>query len=54
MEWLLEITTAAHDPGEVLSTMQRSNWIAKGQVSQLLARRVELERRKAEGKTGRN
>jgi tetratricopeptide (TPR) repeat protein len=52
MEWLLEITTAAHDPGEVLSTMQRSNWIAKGQVSQLLQRRVELERRKAQGKTG--
>jgi tetratricopeptide (TPR) repeat protein len=51
MDWLLEITTAAHDPGDVLSTIQRGNWIAKGQVSQLLARRVELERRKAEGKT---
>jgi len=50
MEWLLEITTAAHDPGEVLSTIQRSKWIAKGQASQLLQRRVELERRKAQGK----
>jgi tetratricopeptide (TPR) repeat protein len=51
MDWLLEITTAAHDPSEVLNTIQRSNWIAKSQVSQLLARRVELERRKAQGKT---
>jgi predicted Zn-dependent protease len=50
MEWLLEITTAAHDPSEVLNTMQRSTWIVKGQVSQLLARRVELERRKAQAK----
>jgi tetratricopeptide (TPR) repeat protein len=52
MDWLLEITAAAHDPSEVLNTIQRSKWIAKGQVSQLLARRVELERRKALGKTG--
>ncbi|MGD0680993.1 MAG: hypothetical protein ABR990_02990 [Terracidiphilus sp.] len=52
MEWLLEITTAAHDPSNVLNTIQRSNWIAMGQVSQLLARRVELERRKAQAKPG--
>jgi len=50
MAWLLEITTAAHDPGAVLNTIQQSKWIAKGQVSQLLARRVELERHKAEAK----
>ena len=54
MEWLLEITAAAHDPSEVLNAIQKSRWIAKGQVSQLLKRRVELERRKAQGKTGRN
>ena len=52
MDWLLEITTAAHDPGAVLNAIQQSKWIAKGQVSQLLARRVELERRKAEAKPG--
>jgi tetratricopeptide (TPR) repeat protein len=51
MEWLLEITTAAHDPGAVLNAIQQSNWIAKDQLSQLLQRRVELERRKAQGKT---
>ena len=52
MDWLLEITTAAHDPGAVLNTIQQSKWIAKGQLSQLLTRRVELERRKAEAKPG--
>jgi predicted TPR repeat methyltransferase len=52
MDWLLEITTAAHDPGAVLGTIQQSNWIAKGQVSHLLTRSVELERRKAEAKPG--
>ncbi|MGO9316923.1 MAG: hypothetical protein ACLPXT_02025 [Terracidiphilus sp.] len=52
MDWLLEITTAAHDPGAVLNTIQQSKWIARGQASQLLARRVELERRKAEAKPG--
>jgi tetratricopeptide (TPR) repeat protein len=52
MNWMLEITTAAHDPGAVLNAIQRSKWIAKGQLSQLLARRVELERRKAEAKPG--
>ena len=52
MDWLLEITTAAHDPSAVLNAIQQSNWIAKSQVSQLLARRVELERRKAEAKQG--
>jgi hypothetical protein len=50
MDWLLETVTAAHDPGSVLGAIQRNKWIAKGQVSQLLARRVELERRKAQSK----
>jgi hypothetical protein len=49
MKWLLEITIVAREPSKVLGTIQRSNWIAKGQVSQLLALRVELERREAEG-----
>ena len=53
MDWLLEITTAAHDPSSVLDAIQQSNWIAKGQMSQLLARCVELERRKAQAKPGR-
>ena len=52
MDWLLETVTAAHDPGSVLGAIQRNKWIAKGQVSQLLARRVELERRKAQAKPG--
>jgi len=52
MEWLLEITTGAHNQGAVLSSIQRSKWIAKGQMIQLLARRVELERRKAQAKPG--
>jgi predicted TPR repeat methyltransferase len=50
MEWLLTITSAASDPSSVLSTMQQSNWIAKGQLSQLLAYVVELDRRKAQTK----
>ncbi|HME57209.1 MAG TPA: hypothetical protein VKF63_02650, partial [Terracidiphilus sp.] len=50
MDWLLETVTAAHDPSSVLGAIQRNKWIAKGQVSQLLARRVELERRKAQAK----
>jgi tetratricopeptide (TPR) repeat protein len=52
MGWLLEITPAAHDPGAVLNAIQQSKWIAKGQASQLLQRRVELERRKAQAKPG--
>jgi hypothetical protein len=48
MEWLLEITTAAHDPSAVLSSIQQSKWIVRNQVIQLLQRRVELERRKAQ------
>jgi tetratricopeptide (TPR) repeat protein len=52
MDWLLEIVTAAQDPGEVLGTIQRSKWVAKGQLSQLLQRRVELVRREAEAKPG--
>jgi hypothetical protein len=52
MAWLLEISTAATDPADVLSTVQQSKWVAKNQTSLLLARIVELERRKAQGKTG--
>jgi tetratricopeptide (TPR) repeat protein len=52
MGWLLEITTAAHDPSVVLSSIQQSKWIAKGQMIQLLARRVEMERRKTQAKPG--
>jgi tetratricopeptide (TPR) repeat protein len=52
MDWLLEITTAVHDPGAVLNAIQQSKWIAKGQASQLLQRRMELERRKAQAKPG--
>jgi hypothetical protein len=60
MDWLLEITTAASDPSSVLSTIQQSNWqnnwnhkepwIRKGQMSRLLGRIAELERRKAQDK----
>jgi len=45
MAWLLEITTAADDPAEVLSTTRGSRWIAKGQNSQLVTRLVELRRK---------
>jgi Flp pilus assembly protein TadD len=51
MPWLLDITAAASDPGYVLNNIQRddwqNNWILKNQMSQLYARIVELERRKA-------
>ncbi|MGA7832216.1 MAG: hypothetical protein WCA21_14760 [Terracidiphilus sp.] len=50
MEWLIGITAAASDSANVLSTVQQSSWIAKGQTSRLLARIVELERRKAQAK----
>ena len=60
MDWLLEITTAASDPASVLSTIQQSNWqnnwnqkepwIREGQMSQLLGRIAEIERRKAQDK----
>ena len=52
MEWLLGITSAATDPANVLSSMQQGKWIAKGQLSQLLAHIVELERRKAQTNSG--
>jgi tetratricopeptide (TPR) repeat protein len=60
MDWLLEITAAASDPASILSTIQQSNWqnewtqnvpwIREGQMSRLLGRIAELERRKAQGK----
>jgi tetratricopeptide (TPR) repeat protein len=56
MQWLLDITAAASDPADVLNDIQqndwRSNWteqnhwILDGQMSQLYARIVELERAK--------
>jgi tetratricopeptide (TPR) repeat protein len=52
LDWLLEIVSSAHQPGEVLFTLQQSNWIAKGQHSRLLGRIVELKRRQAEVKPG--
>jgi hypothetical protein len=60
MDWLLEITAAASDPASVLSTIQQRNWqndwtqnvpwIREGQMSRLLGRIAELERRKAQDK----
>ncbi|MDR3776749.1 MAG: hypothetical protein P4K97_07620 [Terracidiphilus sp.] len=51
MEWLLAITAAASDPAYVLNNIQgnygQENWILKSQMSQLYARIVELEQRKA-------
>ena len=57
MQWLLDITAAASDPADVLNSIQQSDWrgnwteqnlwIREGQMSQLYARIVELERRKA-------
>ena len=57
MDWLLAITTAASDPAYVLNNLQQSDWqgnqtqqnhwIREGQMSQLYARIVELQRRKA-------
>jgi len=62
MDWLLEITAAADDQGGVLDSlhtndwrsnfMQNGHWIRQGQVSQLLGRIAELERRKAQDKPG--
>jgi hypothetical protein len=51
MDWLLAITAAASDPASVLSNIQgnygQEDWILKSQMSQLYARIVELEQRKA-------
>jgi Tfp pilus assembly protein PilF len=62
MDWLIAITAAANDPSDVLSNLQQNDWrsdydhqghwIRTGQLSRLFARIVELERRKAEGKSG--
>ena len=52
VDWLIEITTAATDPGDVLSTVRLSSWIEKKHESRLLARIVELERHKAQEKPG--
>jgi tetratricopeptide (TPR) repeat protein len=49
-DWLLEITSAASDPEQVLNEIWRSSWIVKGQAGQILSHVVELERRKAEAK----
>jgi len=60
--WLLDITAAASDPAYVLNNiqqddwqgnwMQQGHWIREDQMSQVFARIVELERRKAQGKAG--
>ena len=52
MEWLLDITASASEPAYLLSSIRQSNWIAKGQASQLLAHIVELYRRAAQAKPG--
>jgi tetratricopeptide (TPR) repeat protein len=52
MDWLIEITAAATDPGDVLSTIGQSAWIEKGQASRLLTRIVEVERLKAQESSG--
>jgi len=60
VDWLLEITAAADDQGAVLESLrtndwrsnftQNSYWIHQGQMSQILLRIVELDRRKAQDK----
>ena len=52
MEWLLDITTAASDPENLLSTVRDSDWILKSQRSQLLAHILELVRSKAQAHPG--
>jgi cellulose synthase operon protein C len=49
-DWLLEITSAASDPANVMSSLLRSKWIVKSQASVILAHMVELDRRAAEAK----
>lgn len=58
IQWLFDITTAASDPAYVLNNLQtddwrdnlvrQNHWIREGQMSQLYARIVQLERRKAQ------
>jgi hypothetical protein len=60
VDWLLEITAAADDQSAVLESlrvnewrsnfMQKGNWIRDGQMSRILSRILELDRRKAQGK----
>lgn len=60
MDWLLGITSAANDQAAVLESIRPNrwqseqeragNWIREGQMSQLLARILEIERRKAQAK----
>jgi predicted Zn-dependent protease len=62
--WLLDITSAASDQGAVLESLrtndgrnsfaQSGQWIREGQLSQILSRIVELDRRKAEAKPEEN
>jgi tetratricopeptide (TPR) repeat protein len=63
-DWLLEITSAASDQGAVLESLrtndwrsnfaQSGNWIVESQMSQILSRIVELDRRKADAKPEEN
>ena len=50
VDWLLDIASAASDPESILVSIQQSDWIVKGQLSQIFLRIVELDRRKAEAK----
>jgi predicted Zn-dependent protease len=52
MDWLLAISTAASEPSNVLNSIRQSQWIARNQVSQILARIVELHRRKTQTNPG--
>jgi hypothetical protein len=52
LKWLLAITTSASDQTSELVSIRHSQWIVKKQVSQILARIVELQRRKAQAKPG--
>jgi tetratricopeptide (TPR) repeat protein len=62
MNWLFAITAAASDQSSVLNSIiaadwqssgdQKGQWIREGQMSQILGRIAELERRKAQNKPG--
>jgi len=49
MAWLLDITSTASNPAEILNSVRESVWIAKGQRSPLMLRLVELSQRGLQG-----
>jgi tetratricopeptide (TPR) repeat protein len=49
-DWLLDIASAASDPESILVSIRGGDWIVKSQLTQILSRIVELDRRKAEAK----